>query len=365
MNRRKFLVGVSGTAIGGSALLGSGAFSRVESQRDVTIAVAEDPDAYLGMSVIEESLNSLNYVSLDEKGHIAIDVGDSGNGGFGVNSDSFTWFDNMVRICNQGKEAVGFYIEEPTDDDFPSGIDATGPAPYDDEPRLQFYTGEAAGVGDDGTSSVMGEANAVDIAVGECIELGVRTMTKGVNANDGTLFGDEIRLIADVDTSIGSEEPPELGDPSNPFEIPVREFGEDPNQNQFNALEEIELTDPFELHVESSALAGEESTEYGVTAFYGVFGEAPSDRLFGPTVPLDFDDDGKASVTIGSAGTGADVTTGFAPGALSGDVTLVNNIETPEGTDAVFVAEPETMSPASFGIQSMTGGGFTEVEENR
>ena len=197
MERRNFLLGIGGASIGGSALLGTGAFSRVESQRDVTIAVAEDPDAYLGLSGTG-SLNSDNYVGLDEKGHIAIDIGENPNDGLGVNSDSFTWFDSMVQVCNQGKEGVGFYIEEPGDDDFPNGIDATGPAPYDDEPRLQFYTGEAAGVGDDGTSSVMGEANAIDIPVGECIELGVRTMTKGVDANDGTLFGEEVRLIADV-----------------------------------------------------------------------------------------------------------------------------------------------------------------------
>jgi hypothetical protein len=197
MKRRNFVLGIGGASVGGSALLGTGAFSRVESQRDVTIAVAEDPDAYLGLSGTG-SINSENYMRLDEKGHIAIDVGENPNDGLGVNSDSFTWFDSMIQVCNQGKEGVEFYIEEPGNDDFPDGIDATGPAPYDDEPRLQFYTGEAAGVGDDGTSSVMGKANAIDIPVGECIELGVRTMTKGVNANDGTLFSEEVQLIADV-----------------------------------------------------------------------------------------------------------------------------------------------------------------------
>ena len=201
MQRRNFLIGVSGTAAAGSALLGTGAFSRVESQRDVTIQVAEDPDAYLGLSGTD-SINSDNYVDLDENGHLAIDISDNPNGGMGVNSDSFTWFDGMVRVCNQGKEGVGFYIAEPDDEDFPDGVDATGPSGtrYEDEPRLQFYTGEASGIGDDGTQSVMGEDNAVDIPVGECIELGVRTMTKGVDATtDDPLFGDEVVIVADVD----------------------------------------------------------------------------------------------------------------------------------------------------------------------
>ncbi|UWG50530.1 DUF1102 family protein [Halalkaliarchaeum sp. AArc-CO] len=201
MERRKFLYGIGVSAIGGSALVGSGAFSRVESQRDVAIEVAEDPDAYLGLSRTG-STNSDNYVEIDEKGHLGIDVGENPNDGEGVNSDSFTWFDSLFQVCNQGKETVGFYIEPPTDEDYPEGIDATGveDTSYEDEPRVQFYTGEAAGVGDDGTESIMGEDNAVSIPVGECIEIGLRTMTKSVDATENNrLFGDELVLTADVD----------------------------------------------------------------------------------------------------------------------------------------------------------------------
>jgi len=217
MDRRKFLIGMGGAAAGGSALLGTGAFSRVESQRDVTIQVAEDPDAYLGLSGTG-SVNSENYVSIDDDGHLAIDIsehddfdGPDTQPGEGVNSDSFTYFDSMVQVCNQGKQAAGFYIEEPTDDDFPDGI---GAEDEDGNARLQFYTGEAAGTGDDGTTSIMGEDNAQVIPLGECIELGVRTVTRGVNATEqDRLFGDEVRLIADVDIN------PEFGD--SPEQDPV------------------------------------------------------------------------------------------------------------------------------------------------
>jgi hypothetical protein len=210
MNRRTFLIGLSGTAVAGGALVGSGAFSRVESQRDVTVQVAEDPNAYLGLSGTG-SPNSDNYVSIDDNGHLAVDIsshddfsGPDTQPGEGVNSDSFTYFDSMVEVCNQGKEDVGFYVEPPTDDDFPGGVDATGPdgTPYADEPRLQFYTGEAALDGDAGTDTVMGEANAETVLLGECIELGVRVMTKGIDASDDTgidqLFDQEVRLVADV-----------------------------------------------------------------------------------------------------------------------------------------------------------------------
>ena len=78
MKRRNFLIGVGGTAIGGSALLGSGAFSRVESHRDVAIQVANDANAYLGLKLLDTP-NSNNFVYYDDQGHLAIDIGDFAN----------------------------------------------------------------------------------------------------------------------------------------------------------------------------------------------------------------------------------------------------------------------------------------------
>ncbi|MFP8956492.1 hypothetical protein ACLI4Y_07175 [Natrialbaceae archaeon A-CW3] len=49
MKRRKFIVGTAAASIGGSALLGSGAYSTVESQREVRIRVQGDEDAYLSL----------------------------------------------------------------------------------------------------------------------------------------------------------------------------------------------------------------------------------------------------------------------------------------------------------------------------
>ena len=105
MNRRSFLVGAGGIAIGGSALLGSGAFSRVESHRQVSVQVANDADAYLGL-LPGDSPNGDNYVEEDEHGHIEVDIGENTNGGEGVNSNSLTFFDNLVEVCNQGKEDI-------------------------------------------------------------------------------------------------------------------------------------------------------------------------------------------------------------------------------------------------------------------
>ncbi|WP_252699770.1 hypothetical protein [Natronosalvus vescus] len=49
MKRRRFIVGTAAASIGGSALLGSGAYSTAKSQREVRIRVEGDEDAYLSL----------------------------------------------------------------------------------------------------------------------------------------------------------------------------------------------------------------------------------------------------------------------------------------------------------------------------
>ncbi|MFW5905314.1 MAG: right-handed parallel beta-helix repeat-containing protein [archaeon] len=193
MDRRKFIVGLGAAATGGSALIGTGAFSRIESQRRVTIQVAEDPDAYLGLDACD-TLHGDNFVDIDSDGHLAVDIGqipeeENPIGGSGVNSDSRTWFDNVVQICNQGKQAAAVYIEE--HEDWPYVSDDK------EERRVDFY------VGDERERSVVGEANAAFLDVGECTCIGIRTTTHGLDADgvDSLLeaLGDTVTIVADVD----------------------------------------------------------------------------------------------------------------------------------------------------------------------
>ena len=187
MRRRNFLLGVSGTAIGGSALLGSGAFTRIESQRRAKIEVARDPDAYLGLDGCPDSPNS-SYTEIDENGHLAIEMSPENpteGGGQGINSDSFTYFDNVFQVCNQGKEKVGIWI-----DDFKTlDLDSE----YDDEPTVEFY------LDGDPDDSLVGEENAFPLGVGQCVCVGIRTVSKGLEEGDQLIKDDEIVINADVD----------------------------------------------------------------------------------------------------------------------------------------------------------------------
>ena len=204
MKRRHFLIGTGTTAIGGSALLGSGAFSRVESQRGVTVQVAQDPDAYLGMDKCRidgtETPNS-SYAWLDDKGHLEIlmnpenpTVGESPLGD-GINSDSRTWFDNVFQLCNQGKQLVCVWIQD--DDDWPF---------YDDDERqVEFY------LGTDRDRSIIGEENAVVLPLGECVCVGIRTTSLSLSEGEQLLaeLDNKITIIADDDCP--GDIPPEEG----------------------------------------------------------------------------------------------------------------------------------------------------------
>ena len=195
MERRKFLIGVGGTAIGGSALLGTGAFSRVQSQRMVSIEVAHDSEAYLGLDVIEGSANSENYVDHDDHGHLYINIDESGNGGYGVNSDSFTYFDDLFEMCNNGKADANISYELPNPpEDRDIGDDWEAPDEYYNEQVVAFYW-----VDEDGERHIVDEGQEVPLPLGECENIGLRTVTKGVDATNGApLIDGEVVLIADA-----------------------------------------------------------------------------------------------------------------------------------------------------------------------
>ena len=203
MQRRNFLVGLGSASVGGSALLGSGAFSRVESHRNVTVEVAEDPDAYLGLDKCDTPNGS--YVDIDDNGHLEIlmnpdnpTIGNSSLGS-GVNSNSISNFDNVFQICNQGKQDACVWIAD--DDAWPT-------VPDDEEVmggerRVEFYFNSAR------DQSVIGEGNGITLGVGECICIGIETRTFGLSDGDMLLdeLDNQVQIVADVDADCGVEQP--------------------------------------------------------------------------------------------------------------------------------------------------------------
>jgi len=222
MKRRKFILGTGAAAAGGSALLGSGAFSRVESDRSVTVQVAEDHNAYLGLdkcAIDDEETPNSSFVERDGYGHLEIEMGDSGNDGFGVNSNSVSSFDNVFQITNQGKEAICVDLRyDPVAlgrEDSQKVEDAGLPLP---EQSVVFYEGESREEqgsnipNADGGNIFSPEEididgpNAMPLDVGESVCVGLQTRTFGISAEDDgpeNLLqdlggGEELKIVADV-----------------------------------------------------------------------------------------------------------------------------------------------------------------------
>jgi hypothetical protein len=109
MQRRKFLVGMGSLAAGGAAAMGTGAFTSVSANRDVSVSVTGDKSAYLRLNPTSA------YASLgsgNDTGELGIDFsgGEPEQNGSGVNTAAETEFDGVFEIKNQGTQEVNVWI---------------------------------------------------------------------------------------------------------------------------------------------------------------------------------------------------------------------------------------------------------------
>lgn len=112
MRRRRFLASVGGLAAAGSVALGSGAFTSVEAERNVSIAVAADAYAFLRMHPIPDGGTDGEDTrrSFTTGGEVEFELPGTGDGenqnAEGVGLDSVYEFHDLVTISNQGTQSV-------------------------------------------------------------------------------------------------------------------------------------------------------------------------------------------------------------------------------------------------------------------
>ena len=106
MKRRNFIAGLGALSAGGAAALGTGAFSSVEAERDVSVELADDANAYLALEATSD------YAEANEDGMLELDFGDLEDHGDGVGEDSSYIFGsgnperNVFTVENQGTQDV-------------------------------------------------------------------------------------------------------------------------------------------------------------------------------------------------------------------------------------------------------------------
>lgn len=107
MKRRQLLAGIGALAAGGSAALGTGAFTAASADRDVSVTVAGDASAYVALeSQSEYAIQTANGLKLDFSQTVS-------GGGSGVGEDSFYQIgkdsdgsDAIFTLTNQGTQEV-------------------------------------------------------------------------------------------------------------------------------------------------------------------------------------------------------------------------------------------------------------------
>ncbi len=127
MQRRKFLIGTGALVAGGAAAMGSGAFSSVSAERGVTVEVADDNDAYLGLEAVRDGIISED----GDDGQLTLDLGSerTEEGGEGFNEDAVTEINGVFQITNGGTDTVDIDVENNVD-----GLETDAQDPDDLEP---------------------------------------------------------------------------------------------------------------------------------------------------------------------------------------------------------------------------------------
>jgi hypothetical protein len=166
MKRRKFLIGAGAFSLTGVVVISSGATSQVKSQRIVNVDIAEDSEAYL---TIEQHPD---WQGGNGNGETEFTVEEDADGHLGIVIDAVrngttTRFDNVFRVCNSGKECVCVWIDS-EEGQYPG--------------RVTFYNTETG-------ESIEGEGNAVELVVGECVDIGIEVDAQGLQGRNQLLEG--------------------------------------------------------------------------------------------------------------------------------------------------------------------------------
>ena len=180
MQRRKLLATVGSLAAGSATAAGTGAFTSVEADRNVSVQVADDADAFLSMKPSPGPNGSYAAV---EDGQLALrlDGSDDTPAGDGVNDDAVTRIEDIFRIRNQGTQEVFVFVEEFGGD----AVTLFGGTTTAKNGAGRIYDAPPSGLVPNETPVMEGSGNALRTPVGAPIPVGIEIDTTGSNTPAG------------------------------------------------------------------------------------------------------------------------------------------------------------------------------------
>jgi len=150
--------------------MGTGAFTSVTASRNVDVAVANDSDAYLGLSGTGGP-NSEYVTDSGSSGTLSIDL-DPGQsvsgGGDGVNPNALTEIDHLFEIRNQGTQSVDVSLTK-------SG---------DNTDLIGFYATSDSSVSDPYSSGTQLGSDSVTLDAGDSVVVSLQIDTRGSGLGD-------------------------------------------------------------------------------------------------------------------------------------------------------------------------------------
>lgn len=119
MERRRFLVGLGGLTSGVGAAVGSGAFASVDADRQVSVEVINDIEAYLRINELRtENEDGVVLGRSTQPGKVTkfqfpgtFEDRDDLTRGDGLGTDSEYYFDSLVEVGNQGTHPIVVFSE--------------------------------------------------------------------------------------------------------------------------------------------------------------------------------------------------------------------------------------------------------------
>jgi hypothetical protein len=118
LTRRNALIGLGTVAAGAGVVGGSGAFTSVTANRTVNVQTAGDGSAALTLEPTDSS-NASEYVTAPSDGTIQLDLdgtSDNSASSSGLNQNAKTTINDLVKITNNGSQAITTLNLEITDD---------------------------------------------------------------------------------------------------------------------------------------------------------------------------------------------------------------------------------------------------------
>ena len=169
MKRRQLILGLGASATAGGLAVGSGAFSSVEAERNMSVEINDDTEAYLTAQPLDEDGNPVlegpepnaqdtPYAVIDDDTGRLVLTFES------LNADAETLVTEVFQVANEGTQEIGIFLEKEGDN--------TGAVEFHDQ---------------NGNRLDVDESDAVRIDTGESLDIDVEFDTHGVDPGESLM----------------------------------------------------------------------------------------------------------------------------------------------------------------------------------